>query len=70
MILKTKLAKKFLALGIALISSALGSPIIFEKVLNNEFPQQFWYFNGLIITLGVVLLYSGIKNVWVNARNH
>lgn len=67
--MKTETAKTFLALGIAMIITAFGSPTLFELITKSEFPQQFMFFNFFLITIGAVLTYSGIRNIWVNGKN-
>lgn len=66
--MKTKTAKQFLALGIAMIITAFGSPSLFELISNSDFPQKFMFFNFLLIIIGAVLSYSGIRNVIVNTK--
>lgn len=63
--MKTKTAKQFLALGIAMITTGLSSEKLFQLVLKSDFPKEYWFFNGLLITIGIVFFYSGVRNLWV-----
>lgn len=67
--MKTKTAKQFLALGLGMIISALASEKLFEFLLGYDFPPEYWFFNGVLILVGIVLTYSGINNLWLNARS-
>lgn len=72
-VLKTETAKIFLCVGLAMIISAYASDRLFTFLFGIDFSQNFllafWSVNILLIMIGTIFVFAGLRNIWVNAKN-